>query len=332
MNRQRQATLTLLLLSPAVGELVSGSSPPLEFFNPVTMSTLVALYGCGALLIREAIVRWQKGVASLLMLGAAYGVYEEGLTVKSWFNPTWMDLGPLGHYGRFGGVNWVWAVWLTIYHATISIALPIFMIDVLFPEFKGKRLLADDELKWPLGAFAAIGVIGFALFPYYPGPEVLVAVALAGLFVGLALAAPQFLFAPMVRHPARRVWPFGVLGAAWMGLSFLIYGGGEGFGLDPGVDILIGLGFSAAVAAVLILTIAPGASERYVYVFLSGALGVFITFGFFLGLANQFAFFGQPIVAAVTAGLLIRVYLENLKRWTAPVLQASAASATPTVA
>jgi len=332
VERNRQAALTLLFLSPAVGELISGSSPPLEFFNPVTMSTLVALYGCGALLIREAIVRWQKGVASLIMLGAAYGVYEEVLTVKSWFNPAWMDLGALGHYGRFGGVNWVWAVWLTVYHATISIAFPIFMIDVLFPEFKGKRLLSDRDLKWPLAAFAAIGVIGFTLFPYYPGPEVLVAVGLTAAFVGLALAAPQYLFAPMAAHPARRVLPFAVFGAAWMGLSFAIYGGGEGLGLDPVADILLGLGFTAAVAAALIVSIAPGASERYIYAFLSGCVAVFIAIGIILGFVNQWAFLGQPIVAAVTAGLLIRVYLENVKRWTAPTLTPSIASATPSVA
>ncbi len=41
-------------MSPAIGDLLSGSSPPLQFFNPVLLLLLVALYGCGALLVREA--------------------------------------------------------------------------------------------------------------------------------------------------------------------------------------------------------------------------------------------------------------------------------------
>ena len=45
--------LVLLVLAPAVGELLSGSSPPLQFFNPVSFLLLVGLYGCGALLVRE---------------------------------------------------------------------------------------------------------------------------------------------------------------------------------------------------------------------------------------------------------------------------------------
>ncbi len=40
----------MLLLSPAVGELLSGSSPPEEFFIPWVFATLVALYGAGAVL------------------------------------------------------------------------------------------------------------------------------------------------------------------------------------------------------------------------------------------------------------------------------------------
>jgi len=45
--------LFLFVLSPAIGELLSGSSPPLEFFNPFTFLILASLYGSGALLVRE---------------------------------------------------------------------------------------------------------------------------------------------------------------------------------------------------------------------------------------------------------------------------------------
>jgi len=75
--------LVLLFLSPAIAELLSSSSPPLEFFNPPTLLLLVSFYGCGTLLVREAWVRWGRNPYTLLLLGAAYGIVEEGLLVKS---------------------------------------------------------------------------------------------------------------------------------------------------------------------------------------------------------------------------------------------------------
>lgn len=50
-----KAILTLLVLAPAIGELLSGSSTPQQFFNPLSFLLLVGLYGCGALLVRELV-------------------------------------------------------------------------------------------------------------------------------------------------------------------------------------------------------------------------------------------------------------------------------------
>jgi len=79
--------LILFLLSPAIGELLSGSAPPVEFFNPFGFVILVSLYGSGAVIIRELKIRWKKGISSVLLLGAAYGILEEGLLVCSFYNP-----------------------------------------------------------------------------------------------------------------------------------------------------------------------------------------------------------------------------------------------------
>ena len=55
---------------------------------PLTIFILLAsLYGSGALLIRELKVRWRKGYVSMFLLGTAYGIIEEGLMVKSFFDP-----------------------------------------------------------------------------------------------------------------------------------------------------------------------------------------------------------------------------------------------------
>jgi len=88
----------LSILSPVFGELVSGSSPPLEFFNPLVFVFLWGLYGCGVLLMRELWVRWGKGYMRLMVLGVVYGIIEEGLAIKSFFDPNWMDLGVYATY------------------------------------------------------------------------------------------------------------------------------------------------------------------------------------------------------------------------------------------
>jgi hypothetical protein len=97
--------LVLFFLAPAIGELLSGSSPPLEFFNPISLLFLSSLYGGGAIVVRELKVFWKKDFRAIILLGAAYGILEEGLLVKSFFDPNWVDLGILGVYGRWLDVN-----------------------------------------------------------------------------------------------------------------------------------------------------------------------------------------------------------------------------------
>src|SRR5207244_8673312 len=73
---------SLLLLSPGIPEYLSGSSPvaalvinPGQFVFQIVAN--VGLYGPGALLVRAATVRWRKGWATVLLLGASYSILEE---------------------------------------------------------------------------------------------------------------------------------------------------------------------------------------------------------------------------------------------------------------
>ncbi len=165
----RRPAWTLLLLSPVVGELVSGSAPPVEFFNPMSFLVLVALYGGGAVIIRELTLRWNKGWRTVLLLGAAYGIIEEGLMVKSFFDPGWMDLGALGVYGRSLGVNWIWSLQLTTYHMVISIAIPILLVNLLYPKETERNWVSNRALLVLGGLFTLDVLVGFFfLTPYRP--------------------------------------------------------------------------------------------------------------------------------------------------------------------
>lgn len=156
--------LTLFFLSPLVGELLSGSAPPSEFFTVFGFTIMSLLYGGGAVVAREIKVRWKKGVGSLLLIGAAYGILEEGLMVASFQNPNWMDLGTLGVFGRWLGVNWVWSFELIIYHAIVSITVPILLVELIYPEEKANPWLRG-YWWWivPLFLFTDV-VFGFFIF------------------------------------------------------------------------------------------------------------------------------------------------------------------------
>jgi len=189
------SALALFLLAPAIGELLSGSSPPAEFFTPFGLFMLLSLYGSGAVVIRELRVRWGKGVGSVLLLGAAYGVLEEGLLVTSWFSPNWPDLGAMSVYGRWLGVNWTWAEMLTIYHAVYSITVPIILVELAFPNRRDQRWVGNKLFATLVIVLCAVTVFGNILFSYMmkywtPLPQLLFAAALIIFFVYLARKLP----------------------------------------------------------------------------------------------------------------------------------------------
>jgi hypothetical protein len=153
---------------------------------------MAGLYGSGALLCRELTLRWGKSWPTVLTLGAAYGIVEEGLMVKSFFDPNWVDLGPLGSFGRWAGVNWVWATELTVFHAVFSIAIPILLVMQMVPKRATEPWVRPRTLTWLALVLSIVVAIGFlGLTPYRPPvlPYVLSAVAVCVL-VWLASRLP----------------------------------------------------------------------------------------------------------------------------------------------
>lgn len=162
----RKPVLLLFFLSPLAGEGLSGSTPPLAFLNPGVLLLLGSLYGSGALLVRDYARRWKKGWRSILILGAAYGIVEEGIMVRSFFNPSWKDLGVLATYGRWLGVNWVWAEWLTIFHAIFSITIPIFLAELSYAQTRSQVWLSTKSRVFFHGLLVFSIILGFFAFPY----------------------------------------------------------------------------------------------------------------------------------------------------------------------
>jgi hypothetical protein len=138
--------LWLMLLTPGIPEYMTGSSPITNLVvNPpaflLQLAANVGLYTTGVLLIREWALRVRKGWTSILILGAAYGIVEEGLAVHTFFQAHGDPVGRLAVYGHYLGINLVWAVGITAFHAFYSVALPLLILAVAFPEWKDRPLL-----------------------------------------------------------------------------------------------------------------------------------------------------------------------------------------------
>ena len=126
----------LLLVSPLIAELFWGSLPIQVAY---ALPLLVPMYGCGALLIRELVNRAHTGWSSILILGIMYGIIEEGIGLQSLFSPTMYNVADWG--ARIFGINWAYTEMILVYHAVFSVALPILVVDLFFPEHRDQPYL-----------------------------------------------------------------------------------------------------------------------------------------------------------------------------------------------
>ncbi|MFA9401938.1 MAG: hypothetical protein ACERKY_02620 [Anaerolineales bacterium] len=243
--RRIPPALFLFFLAPAIGELLSGSAPPVEFFNPFMLLILPALYGSGAVLARELTLRWDKRWPTILTLGLAYGIIEEGLMIKSFFDPNWMDLGILGTYGRLAGVNWVWSVSLTLYHATVSIAIPILLTEILYADRRDEPWTSRRGVIGLSILLAAVVLFGaLAMAPYCPPfiPYLFAVIATVGLYF-LARRMPKRFKPPQPSPRLRPLW-IGMFGF----LSIIAYFIGGWALPELGVPPVLTIGFLIILA------------------------------------------------------------------------------------
>jgi hypothetical protein len=296
--------MALFLLAPTVAELCSGSAPLLEYLLIWWM--LALFYGCGAILIREYTLRWGKGWPTVMALGVAYGIAEEGIAVRSFFDPGWPDLAGLGDYGWALGTNWVWDVHLSLYHAIISIALPIFLVTFAYPARRGEPWVSGKWLK--RCAIAYVGVHLFWLLLYQRPVE--------GGYILACLAVIAFLVWLSRRLPAGLQWgpgsgalptPRRVAVICYLAtLGVFLMGWGHGLGLPPAGAILVMLTLFAVTARWLLrASRRAGWTERHRYAVAAGILFFLPSVCWAVEL-NGARF--QLVVGIVTGYLLVRTW------------------------
>jgi hypothetical protein len=191
--------LTLLVLAPLLGEIVSGHQPPRELFNPLSVLLLMLPYGLGALVCRDLVKRWKKNWPSLLLLGVAYALYEEGVVVRSFFNPEWAELESIDRFSRAFGVTWSYALILVHFHVLVSIGASILLAEALHPDRRGEPWLGKAGFTACIVGLLLWWPLGWWMTSYAPSPGLYALCILA--VAGLILAAR--LFPPGIPAPRR---------------------------------------------------------------------------------------------------------------------------------
>ena len=311
LTEKGKALWLLAIMSPVVAELCSGSSPPLEFFNPISFALLLGLYGAGVLIMRELSVIWNLGWFGVILLGSAYGILEEGVAIKSFFDPEWMDLGGLGEYGRYLGTNLVWAVWLTIFHAVISITVPIVLIGFMYPQFKGQRFLEGRRFKIVLLIMLLdVLVCFFLLNPYVPYlPMYLLSILAVFGLVFYAKHFPRKFMMPKEGPPTWTPRRFFVMGFAFLLLCFVLAGLFVETIVAPIVPIALMLALSTYVILMLEKHMGCRGNLPHKGYFIAGILSLLLFLDFVLGLGGA--------VDMVIVGVFLAIFIFDLTRWSA---------------
>ena len=251
---RRHPVLALFLLSPGIPEYLSGSSSlAFMILNPLLFLLLLGLnmglYCSGVLLIREAKLRWKKGWLSVFLLGFAYAIVEEGLALRTLYNPNSPVVGTLGIYGHWLGVNWVWTVGLLLFHSVFSIALPILLFNLAFPSLVSKSLVSRRKLGWPIAALSLDTVLLSFISNYWPGSPIMIfsALAAAAFTIAARKLPPNFLTPPSVL-PSRGPFTMAVIGALFFPAVILGEALAESASAPPVVPMIVN--FLVALALV----------------------------------------------------------------------------------
>ncbi len=213
--------LTLLLLGPICGELLSGHQSLFEFVNPLAFVLTSLPYGFGAIICRELTVRWRKGWFSLVLLGIAYGLFEEFVVARSVWDPSWAELGAIRDYSYWHGLTWTYAEVLLHFHLTVSILTPVILTELLFPERRGERWVTNRQLA---GCFVGLGLwipVLWLINPFTPPAVgfVLTWLGMIGL-LALAWALPARVLPGRPGTSTRPLW-YAVVAAVNMTVVFL---------------------------------------------------------------------------------------------------------------
>ncbi|MCI4347909.1 MAG: hypothetical protein L3J97_04740, partial [Thermoplasmata archaeon] len=226
------------------------------------------LYLPGVLLIREAMVRWKKGWGSVLLLGAAYGILEEGIALSTLFYSNAGPVGSLGFYGHWLGVNWVWIPGVLLVHIVFSISLPILLLGLALPGTRGKSLVGRSGLRWAFAIWAidipVLMIVAHAIYNYWMGWPIFFSsfVVIAALVVA-AYRAPPELLPNRTGVPRASPLQAGLMGVSLFPATLLLDAFLAALNAPPGLTILSLVLYAGGLGYLIVRTLGSVNNERH---------------------------------------------------------------------
>jgi hypothetical protein len=201
LAKLKKPAVCILLLAPFFGESLSGATPPLDLILPWNLALMVGLYGCGALICREVVLRYKLGLVGLILLGAAYGVWEEGLVDRYWYDPAFWDDQNIGAYSVVGQTNLLLALLLTVFHSAVSICCSVLVVERIFPKRQTQPWVGRRGMIAAVIVFAVAVPVICGEFYWPSAPNLFAAALVMAALVGLAFWQRRFGFRSRGQSP-----------------------------------------------------------------------------------------------------------------------------------
>jgi hypothetical protein len=287
-----------MIVAPLVAEVLPGAT---RFRAIAVLPIEIAVWGGGALLIREAVRRWRLGWRNMLLLALALAVAEECLIQQTSLAP--MVIQVRGQvYARALGVNYLNLLWALVYESVFVVFVPIALTELVFHRRRVDPWLGRAGLVVVMAAFALGALLAWFTWTQIARPKVFHVAAytpsagatVASLAVVAALIAAAI--GPFRRRlarptaPLRPPSPLWVTAAAcawalaWYCLVLLA------FGVAPQFPAAIAVGVGVVLAIALLVLLPRWAadstwSDTHVVAAVSGAIigSMLLSFVAFIG-------------------------------------------------
>lgn len=235
--RHLAPAFTLIFLAPFIAEVLSGATRVSYLFAFVPE---MMMWGCGALLIRELVKRWDGGWTSVLLLALALSVFEECVVQQTSLAPLpWPATS--ADYGRRHGVNWIYFLYMLGYESVWVVVVPVQVTELIFPEWREVRwlrtggmitsavvFLLGARVAWYAWIKRARPIVFHA--PYYDVPWGTIAffVAVIAMLILLAYWMRSIELGDSTTRTAPPPWSMAaaamIFGFPWYWLMALIFG------------------------------------------------------------------------------------------------------------
>jgi hypothetical protein len=267
-NGQFAPAITLMLMAPLLTEILPGAT---RFSSVFVFPVEMAVWGCGALLIRYVVRSHNLGWMGMLLLAVGLAIAEECLIQQTSLAPMVIRL--KGEtYARAWGINYIYFLWALIYESVFVVFLSVYLVELIFPERKENLWISKKGMfivipLFLIGSFLAwftwtqiARVKVFHLEAFHPSLfEIILAVTAICILI---FAATKTLENDRASQPAAIKPPspliLGISGAVW---AVLLYGLVLlGFGIAPHFPPAL------AMAGGLLLAVVPVAVlPRFIY-------------------------------------------------------------------